>query len=203
MVVVDKEPCQAVFGPLLNSITDENKQAALRGVGSILNSAVPGYEMASSTRPTRRVETSYSPPPARPLVTIVEDDAALMTMLSYNLERQGFRVEEATDGEEALARIRERRPDLVLLDWMLPVMSGLELCRQIRRCPAMRGLPLIMLSARTGDRDVIVGLDTGADDYIAKPSIWQSFWRAFGRCSGAFVHYPKGQFWVSSTSPSI
>ena len=69
----------------------------------------------------------------KPLVLVVEDEAALATMLRYNLEKQGFRVEEAGDGQEALTRIAETQPDLVLLDWMLPVMSGIEVCRQIRR----------------------------------------------------------------------
>jgi two-component system, OmpR family, phosphate regulon response regulator PhoB len=116
------------------------------------------------------MEKSYNQPiEARPLVRIVEDDATLMTMLRYNLERQGFRVEEATDGDEALACIRELRPDLVLLDWMLPIVSGLEVCRQIRRNLATRDLALIMLSARTSDRDIVLGLNAGADDYITKP----------------------------------
>ncbi len=106
---------------------------------------------------------------ARPLVLVVEDEAAMATMLRYNLEKQGFRVDEATDGEEALTRISETPPDIVLLDWMLPVMSGLEVCRQIRRRPATRDLPVIMVTARTEDQDAVRGLNTGADDYITKP----------------------------------
>ena len=90
-------------------------------------------------------------------------------MLRYNLEKQGFRVEEAADGQEALTRIAEAQPDLVLLDWMLPVMSGIEVCRQIRRKPATRDLPVIMVTARTEDQDAVRGLNTGADDYITKP----------------------------------
>ena len=105
----------------------------------------------------------------KPLVLVVEDEAALATMLRYNLEKQGFRVEEAGDGEEALTRISEAQPDLVLLDWMLPVMSGIEVCRQIRRKPATRDLPVIMVTARTEDQDAVRGLNTGADDYITKP----------------------------------
>ena len=81
---------------------------------------------------------------SKPLVLVVEDEASLATMLRYNLERQGFRVEEAVDGQEALTRIAEAVPDIVLLDWMLPVMSGIEVCRQIRRRPATRDLPVIM-----------------------------------------------------------
>ena len=105
----------------------------------------------------------------KPYVLVVEDEAALATMLRYNLERQGFRVEEAVDGQEALTRISESAPDIVLLDWMLPVMSGIEVCRQLRRRPATRDLPVIMVTARTEDQDAVRGLNTGADDYITKP----------------------------------
>ncbi len=107
--------------------------------------------------------------PSKPCVLVVEDEAALATMLRYNLEKQGFRVEEAVDGQEALTRIAEAVPDIVLLDWMLPVMSGIEVCRQIRRRPATRDLPVIMVTARTEDQDAVRGLNTGADDYITKP----------------------------------
>ena len=106
---------------------------------------------------------------AKPLVLVVEDEAALVTMLRYNLEKQGFRVDEAGDGQEALTRIAEAQPDLVLLDWMLPVMSGIEVCRQIRRGSATRDLPVIMVTARAEDQDAVRGLNTGADDYITKP----------------------------------
>ncbi len=106
---------------------------------------------------------------SKPYVLVVEDEAALATMLRYNLEKQGFRVEEAVDGQEALTRISEAVPDIVLLDWMLPVMSGIEVCRQIRRRPATRDLPVIMVTARTEDQDAVRGLNTGADDYITKP----------------------------------
>ncbi|MCB8875759.1 phosphate regulon transcriptional regulator PhoB [Acidisoma silvae] len=92
-----------------------------------------------------------------------------MTMLRYNLEKQGFRVEEAGDGEEALTRISEVKPDMVLLDWMLPHLSGIEVCRQIRRRPATRELPVIMITARSEDQDAVRGLNTGADDYVTKP----------------------------------
>src|ERR1700693_3445068 len=105
----------------------------------------------------------------KPLVLVVEDEAALATMLRYNLEKQGFRVEEAGDGQEALTRIAEAPPDIVLLDWMLPVMSGIEVCRQIRRKASTRDLPVIMVTARTEDQDAVRGLNTGADDYITKP----------------------------------
>ena len=105
----------------------------------------------------------------KPLVLIVEDEAPLVTMLRYNLEREGFAVDAAADGEEALLHIAERRPDAVLLDWMLPLVSGLEVCRQIRRAAATRSLPVIMLTARGVESDRIRGLDSGADDYIVKP----------------------------------
>ena len=106
---------------------------------------------------------------SKPCVLVVEDEAALATMLRYNLEKQGFHVEEAVDGQEALTRIAEAAPDIVLLDWMLPAMSGIEVCRQIRRRPATRDLPVIMVTARTEDGDAVRGLNTGADDYITKP----------------------------------
>ncbi len=105
----------------------------------------------------------------KPCVLIVEDEVPLVTMLRYNLEKQGFRVEDVGDGGEALSRIAEMQPDLVLLDWMLPTVSGIEVCRQLRRRPATRTLPVIMLTARAEDQDAVRGLDTGADDYITKP----------------------------------
>jgi two-component system phosphate regulon response regulator PhoB len=105
----------------------------------------------------------------KPLILVVEDEAPLLTMVRYNLEKQGFRVDEAADGQEALTKIAEARPDVVLLDWMLPVMSGIEVCRQIRRKPATRDLPVIMVTARTEDADAVRALNTGADDYITKP----------------------------------
>jgi two-component system phosphate regulon response regulator PhoB len=105
----------------------------------------------------------------KPLVLIVEDEAPLVTMLRYNLEREGFAVDAAADGEEALLRIAERQPDAVLLDWMLPLVSGLEVCRQIRRAPSTRLLPIIMLTARGEEDDRVRGLDSGADDYVVKP----------------------------------
>ncbi len=105
----------------------------------------------------------------KPLVMVVEDESALVTMLRYNLEKEGYRVCEATDGEEALTVLAERNPDLVLLDWMLPVMSGIEVCRQIRRKPRTRDLPVIMLTARGEESDKVRGLNTGADDYLSKP----------------------------------
>jgi two-component system phosphate regulon response regulator PhoB len=105
----------------------------------------------------------------RPAVLVVEDEPALSTLLRYNLEKEGFDVSEARDGEEALLHLRESKPDAVLLDWMLPRLSGLEVCRQIRRAPAWRDLPVIMLTARGEEGDRVRGLDSGADDYVVKP----------------------------------
>ncbi|MGB8843502.1 MAG: phosphate regulon transcriptional regulator PhoB [Aliidongia sp.] len=105
----------------------------------------------------------------KPLVMIVEDEAPLVTLLKYNLEKEGFGVCEASDGEEALVQIAERKPDVVLLDWMLPLVSGIEVCRQIRRSPQSRTVPIIMLTARGEEGDKIRGLNSGADDYITKP----------------------------------
>jgi len=105
----------------------------------------------------------------KPLILVVEDEPALLTMLRYNLEKDGYRVCEAVDGEEALTVLAEQSPDLVLLDWMLPVMSGLEICRQIRRKPRGRDLPVIMLTARGEEGDKVRGLNMGADDYLTKP----------------------------------
>ena len=105
----------------------------------------------------------------KPTVLIVEDEAPLVTLLRYNLEKEGFAVCSAGDGEEALLQIAENKPDAVLLDWMLPLVSGLEVCRQIRRSPSSRSLPIILLTARGEEVDRVRGLDSGADDYIVKP----------------------------------
>ncbi len=105
----------------------------------------------------------------KPNILIVEDEAPLVTLLRYNLEKEGYQVAEAGDGDEAIMLINERKPDLVLLDWMLPVLSGIEVCRQIKRKPETRDLPVIMLTARGEESDKVRGLNTGADDYITKP----------------------------------
>jgi two-component system, OmpR family, phosphate regulon response regulator PhoB len=125
---------------------------------------------------------------AKPTILVVEDEAPLLTLLRYNLEKQGFRVDEAGDGEEALLRVAEGRPDLVLLDWMLPALSGIEVCRRLRRRPGTRDLPIIMVTARTEEGDAVRALDTGADDYISKPFAMDSLLariRALLRRSGA------------------
>ena len=102
-------------------------------------------------------------------VLIVEDEAPLAEMLRYNLEAEGFRVMHAETGEEALVLLQEEHPDLVVLDWMLPGVSGIELCRRLRSKSDLRGVPIIMLTARGEETDRIRGLSTGADDYVVKP----------------------------------
>lgn len=105
----------------------------------------------------------------KPYILIVEDEAALLTLLRYNLEKEGFEVGEAVDGEEALLMVAERRPDLVVLDWMLPTLSGIEVCRRIRLRPEARNVPIVMLTARGEEADRVRGLNSGADDYVVKP----------------------------------
>lgn len=105
----------------------------------------------------------------KPQILIVEDEAALVELLRYNLEREGFEALSAMDGEEGLLLLAEHDVDLVLLDWMLPGVSGIEVCRRLRRAADTRHLPVIMLTARGEEADRVRGLDTGADDYIPKP----------------------------------
>ena len=105
----------------------------------------------------------------QPYILVMEDEDALATLLQYNLEKEGYDVVVAADGEEGLVQIDERQPDLVLLDWMLPKVSGIEVCRRLRGRPETRNLPIIMLTARGEESDRVRGLDTGADDYLTKP----------------------------------
>lgn len=102
-------------------------------------------------------------------VLIVEDEVAIVTLLRYNLEREGFRVYSTGDGEEAVAMVKDYKPDIVVLDWMLPSMSGVDICKQLRWSPETKTIPIIMLSARGEEADRIRGLNAGADDYIVKP----------------------------------
>ncbi len=104
-----------------------------------------------------------------PYVLVVEDEDALSTLLSYNLEKEGYEVGVSADGEEGLMMVDERQPDLIVLDWMLPKVSGIEVCRRLRSRSETRNMPIIMLTARGEESDRIRGLDTGADDYITKP----------------------------------
>ncbi len=102
-------------------------------------------------------------------VLVVEDEESLATLLEYNLGKEGFDTRVASDGEEALLRIDEKVPDLIVLDWMLPKVSGIEVCRRLRSRNDTRNLPMIMLTARAEEADRIRGLETGADDYMVKP----------------------------------
>ena len=104
-----------------------------------------------------------------PVVLLVEDEPAQRAVLSYNLEAEGFEVQTADNGEDALALIAEGAPDLILLDWMMPHVSGIEVCRRLKARPETRSIPIIMLSARSEDVDKVRGLETGADDYVIKP----------------------------------
>jgi two-component system, OmpR family, phosphate regulon response regulator PhoB len=105
----------------------------------------------------------------RPKILLVEDDASLVELVSYNLEREGFDVIRTGDGEEALVLAQEEKPDLVILDWMIANLSGIEVCRRLRRAPATANIPIVMLTARAEEADRIRGLETGADDYVTKP----------------------------------
>ncbi|MBV8567879.1 MAG: phosphate regulon transcriptional regulator PhoB [Methylobacteriaceae bacterium] len=106
---------------------------------------------------------------AAPSILVVEDESALGLLLSYNLEAEGYTVERAERGDEAELRLAERAPDLVILDWMLPGVSGLEICRRLRAREATRSLPVIMLTARGEEGERVRGLSVGADDYVVKP----------------------------------
>lgn len=104
-----------------------------------------------------------------PRILIVEDEESLTVLLRYNLEKEGYAVEAVMRGDEAEVRLKERTPDLLLLDWMLPGVSGIELCRRLRVRPETQTLPIIMLTARGEEFDRVRGLATGADDYVVKP----------------------------------
>ena len=106
---------------------------------------------------------------AKTRVLVVEDEDAIATILEYNLTKEGFDVTLAGDGEDAILRIDESQPDIVVLDWTLPKLSGIEVCRRLRSKSETRNIPVIMLTARSEETDRIRGLETGADDYLTKP----------------------------------
>ena len=106
---------------------------------------------------------------ARVRLLLVEDDPALAELLRFHFEREDFDVRHTPDGEEALLMAREAAPDIVLLDWMLETLSGIEVCRRLRRLPETANVPIIMLTARGEEEDRVRGLETGADDYVTKP----------------------------------
>lgn len=105
----------------------------------------------------------------KPTVLLVEDEPAQREVLAYNLEAEGFHVVQAADGEEALMLVEESHPDLLVLDWMLPLVSGIEVCRRLKAAADTRHIAVIMLSARAEEVDRVRGLETGADDYVVKP----------------------------------
>ena len=105
----------------------------------------------------------------QPHILVVEDEAAQREILAYNLQAEGFRVSCAEDGEAGLLAVAEDPPDVIVLDWMMPHLSGIEVCRQLKIRSATRSIPIIMLSARSEDIDKVRGLETGAEDYVVKP----------------------------------
>lgn len=106
---------------------------------------------------------------SQPRVLLVEDEPAQRTVLAYNLEAEGFAVTQADNGEDAMLLVDEEAPDIIILDWMMPKLSGIEVCRRLKMRPETRAIPIIMLSARAEEVDRIRGLETGADDYVIKP----------------------------------
>lgn len=107
--------------------------------------------------------------PLTPLILLAEDEPAQRAVVAYNLAAEGYRVAEASDGEEAMMLIGEVPPDLIILDWMMPNLSGIEVCRRLKANPETQAIPVIMLSARSDEPDRVRGLETGADDYVSKP----------------------------------
>jgi two-component system phosphate regulon response regulator PhoB len=106
---------------------------------------------------------------ASPSVLVVEDEAAQLEVLTYNLEAEGFVVTKTDNGDDAMTLVDETQPDIILLDWMLPGVSGIEICRRLKANNQTRNVPVIMLSARSEEVDKVRGLETGADDYMVKP----------------------------------
>tara|TARA_Y100000588_G_C14226412_1_gene913342 strand:+ start:621 stop:1316 length:696 start_codon:yes stop_codon:yes gene_type:complete len=104
-----------------------------------------------------------------PLILIVEDEKPVVDMLQYNLETEGYRILSASDGEQALLIVKEESPSLLILDWMLPGISGLEICRRLKRAKDTRNIPILMLTARGEETDMVRALNIGADDYVVKP----------------------------------
>jgi two-component system phosphate regulon response regulator PhoB len=102
-------------------------------------------------------------------ILVVEDEKSISTLIQYNLEKEGFRVHTSETGEEGFEQIKKNLPDLVLLDWMLPDLSGIDICKQIKKDPKLKSIPVIMLTAKSEEADKIRGFETGADDYVTKP----------------------------------
>ncbi|MCC6863604.1 MAG: response regulator, partial [Rhodobacteraceae bacterium] len=115
------------------------------------------------------MRTPSSAAQQHPRVLLVEDEAAQREVLVYNLEAEGFNVTQTDNGEDALLLVKEDPPDIIILDWMMPKVSGIEVCRRLKMKPETRNIPIIILSARTEEVDRVRGLETGADDYVIKP----------------------------------
>ncbi len=106
---------------------------------------------------------------SKPKILVIEDESDILEVIQYNLEREGHKVIACRNGEQGLSRIRTDNPDLVILDLMLPGMDGVEVCRQVKSDPITRAIPVIMVTAKAEESDIVLGLGIGADDYIAKP----------------------------------
>ena len=115
-------------------------------------------------------------------ILIVEDEAGLQTLLKYNLEKQGYETVSVMDGKDVIATALAEKPSLILLDWMLPNISGIDLCREIRKNFDLRKIPIIMLTARSDEADKVKGLSFGADDYMTKPFPFPNSWHALRHC---------------------
>ena len=102
-------------------------------------------------------------------IFVVEDEKPIQTLLRYNLEKEGFKVSSSENGEEALSLIKEKKPDLILLDWMLPDLSGIQICQHLKHDKKVKGIPIIMLTAKGEEEDKVKGLESGAEDYLTKP----------------------------------
>ena len=102
-------------------------------------------------------------------IFVVEDEKPILTLLTYNLEKEGYKVSSSSNGEEALSLIKEKKPDLVLLDWMLPDLSGIKICQYLKQDEKVKNIPIIMLTAKGEEEDKVKGLNTGAEDYMTKP----------------------------------
>ena len=136
---------------------------------------------------------------AKPRVLIVEDEEPLTLLLRYNLEAEGYVVDSAARGDEAELMLREQIPDLVILDWMLPGLSGIELCRRLRLRPETQQLPVILLTARGEESERVRGLATGADDYVVKPFPFRNWSPVSGHCYAA----PRPIVWQHRLSLAI
>jgi CheY-like chemotaxis protein len=134
----------------------------------------------------------------QPSVLIVEDDTALSELLQWHFNSEGYDVRATADGEDALMLVREQLPDLVVLDWMIESLSGVEVCRQLRKAKDSAKVPIMMLTARGEEEDKIRGLKTGADDYVTKPC-----WLGPRRCCAAAVRRWPAKCWSSTIWSSI